>query len=153
MKLTLYESGEQKTVLEILTKGREKGWWETPTGNYKVLGKAVNGYSSIGEVWMPYSVQFYGNYLLHGWPHYDDGTPVPQGYSGGCIRLSNEDAKIMYEFVQVGMPVLVLEAHEEHAFGSLAPKAIEAPLPAIGAKSFLIADLASGETTVEKRAD
>ena len=153
MKLTLYESGEQKTVLEILTKGREKGWWETPTGNYKVLGKAVNGYSSIGEVWMPYSVQFYGNYLLHGWPHYDDGTPVPQGYSGGCIRLSNEDAKKMYEFVQIGMPVLVLEAHEEHAFGALAPKAIEAPLPAIGAKSFLIADLASGETIVEKRAD
>ena len=78
---------------------------------------------------------------------------MQKGYSGGCIRLSNEDAKIMYEFVQVGMPVLVLEAHEEHAFGALAPKAIEAPLPAIGAKSFLIADLASGETIVEKRAD
>lgn len=153
MQLTLYENGVGGKTMKILSKGKERSWWETPTGNYKVLGKAVNGYSSIGNVWMPYSLQFYGNYLIHGWPHYDDGTPVPQGYSGGCIRLSTEDAKVVFNFAKVGTPVLVLENEEEHNFGILTAKATNAVLPAISAKAFLISDLSSGETILEKRAE
>jgi len=153
MQLTLYENGVASTTMEILTKGKERSWWETPTGNYKVLGKSANAYSSIGNVWMPYSIQFYGNYLIHGWPHYDDGAPVPQGYSGGCIRLSTEDAKVVFNFAKVGTPVLVLEDHEERTFGVLTPKVSSVTLPLTSAKSFLIADLSSGEAILEKRAE
>lgn len=153
MKLTLYENGAVNKTVKILSKGKERSWWETPTGNYKVLGKAINGYSSIGNVWMPYSVQFYGNYLIHGWPHYDNGTPVPQGYSGGCVRLSNEDAKTMFNFAKAGMPILVLEDYVKRNFGALAAKTTNAALPHISAKAFLIADLSSGETILEKRAE
>ena len=153
MQITLYEKGVAGKTLEILTKGKEGSWWETPTGDYKVLGKSVNGYSSIGNVWMPYSIQFYGNYLLHGWPNYDDGTPVPQGYSGGCIRMSTKDAKVVFDFAKVGMPILVLEEKEERTFGVLTPNATDAVLPPIGAKAFLVTDLSSGETILEKRAE
>lgn len=139
--------------VEILTKGKEGGWWETPSGNYKILGKEVNHFSSIGKVWMPYSMQFYGNYFIHGWPHYDNGTPVPQGYSGGCVRLSNEDAKEVFDFAKKGMPVLILEDRETEHFGLLKPKARNAVLPALSAKAFLISDLTSGETILEKNAD
>ncbi len=153
MRLTLYEKGIASTSVAILTKGKGRSWWETPTGDYRVLGKSVNAYSSIGNVWMPYSIQFYGNYLIHGWPHSDDGTPVPQGYSGGCIRLSTEDAQGVYNFAKVGMPVLVLEDLEKLDFGMLEPKSTHSDLPLVSAASFLLTDLSSGETIVEKMND
>lgn len=153
MRLTLYENGAPIKEMAVLTKGKEGSWWETPTGNYSVLGKEINHFSSIGKVWMPYSIQFYGNFFIHGWPHYDDGTAVAPSYSGGCIRLSNEDAKEVFNFTEKEMPVLVLENKETVSFGLLKPKAKNAPLPDIKAESFLISDLASGEVILEKNAN
>ncbi len=154
MQLTLYEDGSATTSVRILTKGKEGSWWETPTGNYTVLGKAETGYSSIGNVWMPYSVQFYGNYLIHGWPYYDDGTPVPQGFSGGCIRLATEDAKKVYEFAQAGVPVLVLEDSAPQVLSGLTPsREVRSNPPKVTAKSFVIADVATGDIVLEKNAD
>jgi D-alanyl-D-alanine carboxypeptidase len=153
MQLTLYQDGVASTTFPILTKGKEGSWWETPTGDYKILGKSTTAYSSIGNVWMPYSMQFYGNYFIHGWPYHDDGTPVPQGYSGGCIRLATEDAKAAYSFAKVGMPLLVLEDNGTHTFGTLSTHISDPVLPRIHAESFLIADLASGDTITEKEAD
>lgn len=153
MQLSLYENGIPIKTVKVLTKGKEGSWWETPTGNYRVLGKLINTFSSIGNVWMPYSIQFYGNYFIHGWPHYDDGTPVPPGYAGGCIRLSNEDAQTVFNFVKAGMPVLVLEDYLEHNFGLLLTKATDAILPPVSARSFLVYNLASGEVILEKKAN
>jgi D-alanyl-D-alanine carboxypeptidase len=150
MKLTLYEDGIAREEIKVLTKGKDGSWWETPTGNYKVLGKTINHFSSIGKVWMPYSIQFYGNYFIHGWPYYNDGTPVPPSYSGGCIRLSNEDAKTVFNFAKKEMPILILEDEDEPHFGVLEARADNAVLPVISAKSFLISNLASGETILEK---
>ena len=83
MLLTLYENGEVKEEFPVLSKGREGSWWETPTGKYKALTKEVNHFSSIGKVWMPWSIQFYGNFFIHGWPYHQNGEPVPKSYSGG----------------------------------------------------------------------
>lgn len=153
MKLVLYENGAPIRSFEILTKGKEGSWWETPTGDYKVLSKSVNAFSSIGKVWMPYSIQFYGNYFIHGWPYYDDGTPVPAGYSGGCIRLSTEDARDVFAFVAQGTPILVLEKNTEHEFGVLVQKATNAVLSPVSAKSFLVTDLSSGKVLLEKKGE
>lgn len=150
MKLVLYENGSQIKEMQILTKGKIGSWWETPTGNYKVLRKEVNHFSSIGKVWMPYSLQFYGNYFIHGWPYYDNGSPVLSSYSGGCIRLSNHDAETVFNFAKNNMPVLVLEDKETENFGTLKPKAKNASLPVISASAFLIFDIASSEIILEK---
>ncbi len=48
---------------------------------------------------------------------------------------------------------MVLEDKETEHFGLLKPKAGNAVLPALSAKAFLISDLASGETILEKNAD
>lgn len=153
MRLALYENGNQIKEVTIFSKGKDGSWWETPTGNYKVLGKEINHFSSIGKVWMPYSVQFYGNYFIHGATYYDGGAPVSANYSGGCVRLSNEDAKAVFNFAQNNMAVLVLEDKETEHFGSLIPKAENAFLSPISAKAFLISNLSSGETILEKNAD
>ncbi|MBI2024497.1 MAG: L,D-transpeptidase family protein [Candidatus Harrisonbacteria bacterium] len=151
MRLVLYRNGKEIDSFEILTKGREGSWWETPTGNYEVLNKETNHFSSIGKVWMPYSIQFYGNFFIHGWPYHENGTAVNPEYSGGCIRLSTQDAKKIFEFAAPGIPVLVLDEEPISNFGFLQSRSSsQSPIPNISAKSFLIINLATGDKILEK---
>lgn len=88
---------------------RDFGKFKTPTGNFTALMKEEKHFSSIGRVWMPWSIQFSGDYFIHGWPYYPDGTQVPQGYSGGCVRLATKDAEELYTFIKVGTPIIVVK--------------------------------------------
>lgn len=150
MKLFLYQEGKLSKSLPILSKGRDGSWWETPTGKYKILSKEQNHFSSIGSVWMPWSMQFYGNFFIHGWPYHEDGSPVPTGYSGGCIRLSTEDAREVYQFVEKDMPVLVRDTEDGNSFSNLTPRGTDVPLPQVSAKAFLISNMNTGETLSQK---
>ncbi len=79
----------------------------TPAGGYRVLskikdkrsGKYTNGLDENTP--MPYSLQFNGPYFVHeGWvPGYAD--------SHGCVRLHYEDARLLYDRIRIGDPVLV----------------------------------------------
>ncbi len=154
MKLTLYEKGNEKKSYSVLSKGREGSWWETPTGLYNALTKETNHFSSIGDVWMPWSIQFYGNFFIHGWPYYPDGEPVAQSYSGGCIRLSDEDAKPVFEFVEKGMPILVYDTEEKPSlFSKIVPEDSILRPPDISAEAAFVADLDTGEVILNKNID
>jgi lipoprotein-anchoring transpeptidase ErfK/SrfK len=148
MKLDLYEDGKVIESFEILSKGRPGTAWETPPGAFEILYKQENHFSTIGKVWMPFSMQFFGNYFIHGWPYYPDGTPVSEGYSGGCIRLSTSDAETVYNFSEVGIKTILLGATQESISftekGTYTTKA-GAKFPKITAKSYLVADLESGD--------
>lgn len=106
--ITLYEDGVVQRTIPIVSIGKPGTAWETPAGNYEILTKENLHFSSLGNVWMPYSMQFFGNFFVHGWPYYPDGTPVATGYSGGCIRLATIDAQALYEFASIGTPLRVL---------------------------------------------
>ncbi len=154
MTIVAYDHGTATATYPILTKGREGSWWETASGNYSVLSKEQNHFSSIGKVWMPWSIQFYGNFFIHGWPYYDNGEPVGQGYSGGCIRLSTDDAAKVFAFASRGTPILVLDDDR----GPGGPKNILAaeqsvPIPQISGHSFLVADLSAGSVLAEREAE
>lgn len=149
MKLYLFENGRATTTLDILSKGKRGSRWETPTGLYKIETKEEDHFSSIGEVHMPYSMQFFGNFFVHGWPYYSGGKPVPEGYSGGCIRLSTEDAEKVFEFVKRGTPIFVWE---ENATSTPSVTVTSAP-PRLSAAGFLVADLETGAVYAEKNAD
>ncbi len=187
MKLYLFKDGQIMRALTILSKGKKGSRWETPTGFYSIKTKEKNHLSSIGDVYMPYSMQFYGNFFIHGWPYYKGGKDVSPGYSGGCIRLSTEDAKKVYEFVKVKTPLFVHEtvvkasgdtsdAGSVGGNGTNVQGAAQAPvvvastqnttvlgtlsraerqplkrviLPEITAKSFLVADLDTGDVYAE----
>lgn len=79
----------------------------TPTGKYRVLSKDKDKESSrydneVGTpAWMPYSMQFYGNYFLH--EGYLPGEPA----SHGCIRLGHDHARLLFERMKIGDPVVV----------------------------------------------
>lgn len=87
----------------------------TPTGSFRVLskdkdkrsGKYTNYFNQNTP--MPYSLQFYGPYFIHeGWlPGYAD--------SHGCVRLSYEDARLLFGRMRVGDPVRVVAQGEARA--------------------------------------
>jgi D-alanyl-D-alanine carboxypeptidase len=110
MIVRVWKNGTTTVEVPIRTKGREGSWWETPAGIYRVATKEDEHFSSLGHVFLPWSMAFQGNFFIHGWPYYPNGTPVSSKYSGGCIRLADEDAKKVYKEIQVGTPILVYES-------------------------------------------
>ncbi|MDO9399549.1 MAG: L,D-transpeptidase family protein [bacterium] len=84
----------------------------TPKGNFKTSNKSIKAWSSYG-LWMPYWIgienQKFGIHELPVWPNgYREGqnhlgTPV----SHGCIRLGIGSAKIIYDWVEKGTPVII----------------------------------------------
>ncbi len=147
MRLTVYIEGEKKIDVPILAKGRPGSWWETPAGLYKIQTKEKTHFSTFGEVAMPYSLDFQGNFFIHGWPTYPDGTPVSSTYSGGCIRLSTEDAAKVYALVEVGMPVVV---YNEQPIADSFDYQLKAPK--ITAGEYLVADVKTGAVLTSKSA-
>jgi len=111
MRIVLFENGSQISEYPIKSIGREGTAWQTPLGIFEMSYKKENHFSSIGSVWMPYSMHFFGNYFIHGWPYYPDGMPVAEGYSGGCIRLATPDAGEIFEFVDSNTQLIVASTH------------------------------------------
>lgn len=136
MEMRVYRDGVVTLTVPIKSKGREGSWWETPAGLYKAQGKEETHYSSFGHVYMPYSIPFQGNFFIHGWPYHPDGTPVPEGYSGGCIRLEDTYAQQVYALVEVGMPILVYEDPT-----SASAFTYELDVPPLSSSKYLVADL------------
>ncbi len=146
MELRYYVDGEVVLEIPILTKGRPGSWWETPSGLYRVEDRIRTHDSSFGQVRLPWSLPFQGNFFIHGWPEYFDGTPVADSYSGGCIRLDNKDAERLFKQVAVGTPILV---HEASASGDTFT--YEPPVPDMLAEHYMIADI--GNNTILASSD
>lgn len=147
MQVTVYQDGSPLFMVPILAKGREGAWWETPAGLYKIETKEKNHFSSLGKVYQPWSMRFQGNFYIHGWPYYPDGTPVSSQFSGGCVRLSNEDAEKVFNAISVGTPILVYEKYFEKdsfTYGEQKPR--------VTADQYLAVDLKNNFVFVEQGA-
>jgi poly-gamma-glutamate synthesis protein (capsule biosynthesis protein) len=155
MTIGLFENGLDVGSYKIVSIGRKGTPWETPVGLYRVLSKEEKHFSSIGSVWMPWSIQFFGNYFLHGWPYYSGGAPVAKGYSGGCIRMETGDAKRVYEFADNNTPIAVIFGENEDLPFVVSSKPYfflknKKSFPAVSASSYLIADIGTGLVIKEK---
>ncbi len=139
MTLRVYKNGHLALETPISSKGREGSWWETPAGVYKVISKEKAHFSGMGQVWMPWSMNFQGNFYIHGETYYPDGTPTSKEFTGGCIRLTTENAKKVYDLVEAGTPVLVFE----HSFSPDNFSYQKAIGPTLATQAYLSADLAN----------
>lgn len=144
--LVVSEGTTTIATFPILSIGRPGTFWETPAGDYSVKTKEAKHLSSIGNTWMPWSMQFYGNFFIHGWPTYQNGADVPPGYSGGCIRLSTADAKTLFSLVRINTRV--------HVTGGTLPSSNNemryymrdtGALPEISAQAFSVFDEETGQ--------
>ena len=151
MMVHLYEDSILLDEFPLKSKGKPGSPWETPSGEYQIEYKNPNHFSSIGEVNMPFSMQFFGNFFIHGWPEYPDGTPVAEGYSGGCIRVEDPYIEEIYDFVDVGTTIFIVGGEPARKLGEYIDKGIG--LSRITSESFLVADLDTGEVILEREAN
>lgn len=76
----------------------------SPVGEWRILEKAQWG-EGLGRRWMQISTPW-GTYGIHGT---NNPGSIGSAASNGCIRMFTEDADELYQWVQVGTPVLVTE--------------------------------------------
>jgi len=82
-QIYLYKKGEVFKKIPILTAGQEGNWGETPVGLFKVLSKNALAFSQSEELFMPYAINFWGKYFIHGPPYSSGGVPFSSPFSGG----------------------------------------------------------------------
>ena len=112
MSVELRDGSTVIATLPVLSQGKPGSYYETIGGIYRNDYKIPLHFSSIGHVYMPYSVHVFGNYFIHGVPYYPNGDQVSSAYSGGCIRLSNDNAKTVYTFIKEGTPIIITKDNE-----------------------------------------
>ncbi len=146
-KTRMYENGEIKDEFPIQAIGNPLNWGGTPVGIYNVLEKYSSAFSNSVEAHMPYAVQFYGKYFLHGQPYYRGGTLITSFYSGGCVRYSNANAKKIFDFTDNGASILIIDKkRDDYEYPEINPDSY----PEVSAESFIVADLDSGTVLLEK---
>ncbi len=148
MKINVFQKGFLEKSFSILAIGDPDFWAGTPTGLYDVISKNANAYSAAAEVYMPWSINFYGKYYIHGEPYFYGGQKTNFNETGGCIRLIDNDAKQLYNLAEKEMPILVVDRknrdyHNRDFFKS-------GLISGVSAKSYLVADLDSGFVFSEK---
>jgi len=108
-KLRLYQDGE---LIVEYSASTGKSLMPTPTGNFQILSKEENHWSSKYGLYMPYALNFYGDYYIHELPYWPGGyregeehlgTPV----SHGCVRVGIGAAETVYNFAEIGTEVVI----------------------------------------------
>ncbi len=112
MSIELRDSTTTIASMPIVSIGKPGSYYETIGGSYVNDYKEPVHFSSIGHVFMPFSTHVFGNFFIHGIPYYPDGTKVSSTYSGGCIRLNDDDAKQVYDFVTPDTPIIITQEGE-----------------------------------------
>lgn len=95
--------------------------YPTPIGTFKILNKTGLGFSNIYNVWMPYwmgfefSKELHAYFGIHELPYFYSGNNKiqrPREFigapnTGGCVALDIGDAKEVYQFADIGTPVVI----------------------------------------------
>lgn len=105
-----YEQGQQvgNTMACLGVQGQE-----TRTGVFPILEKDPDHYSksyknSYGEAaWMPWSLRIYEAVWIHA------GDITDKLCSHGCVTLPLEDAEGLFQWAEVGTPVIIVESLED----------------------------------------
>lgn len=107
--MTTYQDGQVAGIYEIST-GRSG--MPTPLGQFNITSKETNHWSSKYKLYMPFSMQFASGFYIHELPYWPSGYREGENHLGtrvshGCIRLGIGPAEEVYNFTDVGTPVVV----------------------------------------------
>ena len=108
--MSLLDASGQVTHEFLISSGRDG---LTPVGSFKVQSKSEIAYSATDypDISMQWMTRFNGGIGFHGIPVKDGqqlDTPLGKTpVSAGCIRMSDADAKVVYDILPVGADVTV----------------------------------------------
>lgn len=119
--VTIYEKDENgqynKPVKAMVCSVGVKGS-ETPLGTFQTQGK-YRWKALMGDVWGQYSTRIVGGVLFHSVYYYEYNNPATlatkqynklgQAASHGCVRLTVEDAKWIYDNCPLGTTVIIYD--------------------------------------------
>lgn len=87
---------------------------ETPLGIFAIQDKGIFFFSAKYNQGAKYYIKFFANYLIHSIPTDKKGNIIEEesiklgsAVSHGCVRVSMEDAKWMYETIPKGSTVFI----------------------------------------------
>lgn len=87
---------------------------ETPQGNYQIYSKAPKAWSKLAGLWMPYWMAFVpnGRFGIHELPYWPSGYREGADHLGkpvshGCVRLGIGPAEFLYNWAEIGTPVII----------------------------------------------
>ncbi len=107
--MAVYGDGELKGLYKVSTG---MPGMRTPTGNFKVLRKSANVWSNPCQCWMPYAMEFKSGLFIHELPLWPGGAREGENHLGipvshGCVRLGIGPAQEVYNFAEIGTPVII----------------------------------------------
>jgi hypothetical protein len=152
MKVKIYKEGSLIKEVPISKRGNPQRWGGTPVGIYRISSKQKVAYSVLANSFMPWALHIYGKYWIHGDNWYPDRGIDTSPITGGCVRLSNENAKVVFDLVEVGWPVLVSDKGFENDNFEY-PLSEKSKFPQVSAKSYLVADIDSCFVFAQKDID
>ena len=88
----------------------------TRTGEFQVQSKIPNAYGAAWNIWMPHWLGIYwagsSENGIHALPILSNGQTLWAGYLGtpisyGCIVLGTYEAKLLYDWAEIGIPVTI----------------------------------------------
>lgn len=112
-KALLYENKKLIKILPLLYQAPEGKWFQSPTGYYRIGVKKERHWSSLFPVGMPYAIQYYEDFFMHGIPYFEDNTPVSTDFTGGCLRFADAVAKEIFNFLHTGDQIAVYKTFDD----------------------------------------
>ncbi len=111
----LYAYEGQKLVYSFVASSGAAPYY-TRVGEFRIQSKIPNAYGSTWNIWMPYWLGIYWagstENGIHALPVMANGVTLWAGYLGtpisyGCIVLGTYEARLLYEWADIGTPVSI----------------------------------------------
>jgi len=109
--LSVFENG--KIIDSYLISSGKKGM-ETPKGQYAIRNKTPRAWSKVYGLYMPFWMALVsdGKFCMHELPEWPSGYKEGANHLGvpvshGCVRLGIGPAKAVYNWTEIGTPVIV----------------------------------------------
>ena len=109
--MTIFEDGINKGTF-LISSG--KPGMDTPKGHHQIYNKHPRPWSKKYGLYMPYwmAITASGKYGIHELPEWPSGYKEGQNHLGikvshGCVRLGVGPAKTVYNWAEIGTPVIV----------------------------------------------
>ena len=94
-----------KQVVRAVHVSTGRPGYPTPLGFFHVYERAPMSWSSTFHSWMPLAQYFSGGYAIH---EYEDVPAYPASH--GCVRVSQPDARTVWDFGYIGIRVRILSS-------------------------------------------